>query len=75
MIGEFFLMKITLKLILNVAHYLGDKKQNHSKLPKMFLQGISFYPNEDSYKKNGIKEQCEKSFENKLFVTLYTSTK
>ena len=41
----------------------------------MFLQGISFYPNEDSYKKNGIKEQCEKSFENKLFVTLYTITK
>ena len=51
MIGEFFPMKITLKLILNVAHHLGDKKQNHSKLPKMFLYGISFYLNEDSYKK------------------------
>ena len=51
MIGEFFLMKITLKLILNIAYHLGDKKQNYSKLPKTTLYSIFFYLNEDSYKK------------------------
>ena len=51
MIGEFLLMKITLKLILNIAYHLGDKKQNYSKLPKTTLYSIFFYLNEDSYKK------------------------
>ena len=75
MIGEFFLMKITLKLILNIAYHLGDKKQNYSKLPKTTLYSIFFILMKIPIKKNCIKEHCEKSFENKLCVTLYTSTK
>ena len=42
MIREFFLTKITLKLILNIGHHVGKKKTIHSRLPKTTLKVISY---------------------------------
>ena len=45
-IYEFFLTKMTLKLILNVPHHFGNNSNNKTdnRFPKMTLYGISLKP-------------------------------